>query len=268
MLAEDNHRIDNAERRPGLPARLRAGGAAQRRDRPVRWRACSRTRSRACSAARWRTTTSTGWCWRRWRPRGRGAARLRSTLAGRLRAVAGHHRRDAGGTIRASRACWCRCSGCASIPQAGCPGRVAGERAYQALDKVSNLSEDRVLRQLLALLQATLRTNPGAPASAPVAHRAAPSFLSLGSTTRCPGCRDASAVRDLGVRRASRASTCAAARWPRRPALVGPAGRFPHRGAGPGEGADGEEHRHRAGRFQGRLRPEEGAAGQRSRGLP
>ncbi|HZN45994.1 MAG TPA: NAD-glutamate dehydrogenase [Ramlibacter sp.] len=29
----------------------------------------------------------------------------------------------------------------------------------QALDKVSNLSEDRVLRQLLALLQATLRTN-------------------------------------------------------------------------------------------------------------
>jgi glutamate dehydrogenase len=29
----------------------------------------------------------------------------------------------------------------------------------QALDKVSNLSEDRVLRQLLALIQATLRTN-------------------------------------------------------------------------------------------------------------
>lgn len=41
----------------------------------------------------------------------------------------------------------------------------------QALDKVSNLSEDRVLRQLLALLQATLRTNywrtgPGASGAA------------------------------------------------------------------------------------------------------
>lgn len=40
----------------------------------------------------------------------------------------------------------------------------AGERAQvnaieQALDKVSNLSEDRVLRQLLALVRATLRTN-------------------------------------------------------------------------------------------------------------
>ncbi|KAG0956108.1 hypothetical protein G6F31_012702 [Rhizopus arrhizus] len=37
------------------------------------------------------------------------------------------------------------------------------------------------------------------------------------------------------------------------PALVGPARRLPYRSAGPGQGADGQEHRHRAGRREGRL---------------
>ncbi len=46
----------------------------------------------------------------------------------------------------------------------------------------------------------------------------------------------------------------------RRPALVGPAGRLPHRGARPGQGADGEEHRHRAGRLEGGVRAEAPAA--------
>ena len=41
---------------------------------------------------------------------------------------------------------------------------------------------------------------------------------------------------------------------PRRPALVRPPRGLPHRGARPGQGADGEERRHRAGRRQGRLR--------------
>jgi glutamate dehydrogenase len=40
---------------------------------------------------------------------------------------------------------------------------------------------------------------------------------------------------------------------PRRPALVRPPRGLPHRGAGPGEGADGEERRDRAGGRQGRL---------------
>jgi hypothetical protein len=40
---------------------------------------------------------------------------------------------------------------------------------------------------------------------------------------------------------------------PRRPALVGPAAGLPHRGARPGQGAAGQERRHRAGRRQGRL---------------
>jgi glutamate dehydrogenase len=61
----------------------------------------------------------------------------------------------------------------------------------------------------------------------------------------------------------------------RRPALVGPARGLPHRSAGPGEGADGEEHGDRAGGLQGRLRRQASApaaiamrAGRRRRLLP
>jgi NAD-specific glutamate dehydrogenase len=60
--------------------------------------------------------------------------------------------------------------------------------------------------------------------------------------------------RSSSTRRASRACTCASAGRARRPALVRPARGFPHRGAGPGEGAAGQERGHRAGRRQGRLR--------------
>ena len=51
---------------------------------------------------------------------------------------------------------------------------------------------------------------------------------------------------------------------PRRPALVGPARGLPHRGARPGQGADGEERRDRAGRGEGRLR-RQAAAGRPDR---
>jgi hypothetical protein len=55
------------------------------------------------------------------------------------------------------------------------------------------------------------------------------------------------------IRRASRACTCASARS-RAAACAGPtAAGLPHRGARPGEGAAGQERRHRAGRRQGRL---------------
>ena len=53
----------------------------------------------------------------------------------------------------------------------------------------------------------------------------------------------------------------------RRAALVGPARGFPHRGAGPREGADGEEHRDRPGRLEGRLRAEARARRDRPRGV-
>ena len=141
----------------------------------------------------------------------------------------------------------------------------------QALDRVSNLNEDRVLRQLLALVLATLRCNhwrTGVGHSGAAGPRR--SFLSLkldsaqvpGLPSPRPLCRDLRLLAALRRHPPARRQGGA-----RRPALERPAGRLPHRGAGPGEGADGEEHRHRAGGQQGRLRAEEAAAGQRARGL-
>ena len=73
-----------------------------------------------------------------------------------------------------------------------------------------------------------------------------------------PGARPAgaaAAVRDLRVLAAVRGRAPAVragrARWP---ALVGPAGGLPHRGARPGQGAGGEERGDRAGRREGRVR--------------
>ena len=54
----------------------------------------------------------------------------------------------------------------------------------------------------------------------------------------------------------------------RRPALVRPAAGLPHRGARAGQGAAGEERRHRAGRRQGRLRAEAAAGRRPARGDP
>ena len=90
------------------------------------------------------------------------AARLCEVpAADRLPAVAGVHRADARRASRRSRACWSSCSSCASIPPAHeatrAPRRCAAIEA--ALEAVENLNEDRVLRQYLALMQATLRTN-------------------------------------------------------------------------------------------------------------
>ena len=85
----------------------------------------------------------------------------------------------------------------------------------QALEKVSNLSEDRVLRQLLALLQATLRTNFWRTGVGPAARRAAPALPQL-QARLAQGARAAPSparcTRSGSTRRASRASTCAAAR--------------------------------------------------------
>ena len=84
-----------------------------------------------------------------------------------------------------------------------------------------------------------------------------------------PGPRPAAAVaplRDLGLQPARRGRAPALrsgrARWP---ALVGPPRGLPHRGARPGQGADGQERRHRAGRRQGRVRRQAPAAPTRSR---
>ena len=142
----------------------------------------------------------------------------------------------------------------------------------QALEKVSNLSEDRVLRQLLALIQATLRTNFWRTG---IGHSDAPgprrSFLSLKfDSARVPGLPEPKPLYEIfvysprfeGIHLRGGRVARGGLRWSDRPED------FRTEVLGPGEGADGEEHRHRAGRLEGRLRVEEGAAAVRPRRLP
>ncbi len=141
----------------------------------------------------------------------------------------------------------------------------------QALDKVSNLSEDKVLRQYLALIGATLRTNywrTGSGASGAAGPRPRIPVVQVRFDADTRFARAAPAVRNIRVLNALRRRALARGQGcSRRFALVGPARGLSHGGARTREGADGEEHRHRAGRQQGRLRAEKGAANDRSRGL-
>ena len=120
---------------------------------------------------------------------------------------------------------------------------------------VASLDQDRILRSLLGLIGATLRTNAyRTDDRRQPAHR-------LGREARpAPDrrpARAAPALRDLGVFAARRGCPPALRLGgPRRPALVGPARGLPHRDPRPGQGADGEERGHRADRRQGRLRRE------------
>ena len=101
-------------------------------------------------------------------------------------------------------------------------------------------------------IQATLRTNFFQTGADGAAARAA---LAQARPVGDPRpARAAAEVRDLRLLAAGRGRAPALRRGrARRPALVGPARRLPHRGPRPGQGADGEEHRDRAGRRQGRL---------------
>ena len=141
----------------------------------------------------------------------------------------------------------------------------------QALEKVSNLSEDRVLRQLLALIQATLRTNfwrtgPGNSGTAGPRRTFLSMKLDSARVPELPRPRPLFEIwvyspRVEGIHLRGGKVARGGLRWSDRPR------RLPHRGAGAGEGADGEERGHRAGRLQGRLRAEEGAARRRARGV-
>ena len=276
VLAEQSYRIGGRAAAPIVAARLRAAGAAQRaRSSSSRWRACSRTPSRACCAARSRTTTSTAWCC----CAGLAAEEIvvlrayaKYLQADRLRAVAGDHRGHAGGApahrAHAGRAVQ---AALRSAPRTTTQAAAdAGER-----DRAGAREGQQPVRGPRAA--ATAGADPGHAAHQLLAHRrsatrrtgAAPAASSASSSIRprCPGLpRAEAAVRDLRLLAALRRHPPARRQGgARRAALVGPAGRLPHRGAGPGEGADGEEHRDRAGRLQGRLRAEEGAAADRPR---
>ncbi len=141
-------------------------------------------------------------------------------------------------------------------------GDVRHERADElvaaitaALDEVASLDEDRILRNL-----PDARPGHAAHQLLPARRRRPAQAVPVAQDRpagRARAADAASEVRDLRV--LAPAGGCAPAvrrSGPRRSALVGPARGLPHRGAGPGQGADGEEHRHRAGRVQGRLRGE------------
>ena len=80
--------------------------------------------------------------------------------------------------------------------------------------------------------------------------------------------RAAAAVRDLRVLPARRGRAPAVRRGgPWWPALVRPSRRLPHRGARPGQGADGQEHRDRPGGRQGRVLLQAAARPEQPRGV-
>ena len=131
----------------------------------------------------------------------------------------------------------------------------------EELDSVTSLDEDRILRALLHLLLATLRTNyfqtgdDGRARPCLVFKLDPPRVPDLPSPGRCSSCGSTRhASRGAPARRAS------GARWY---PLVGPARGFPHRDSRAHEGPEGQERRHRAVRRQGRLRREAPAGGSR-----
>ena len=128
------------------------------------------------------------------------------------------------------------------------------------IDALVSLDTDRVLRAFASMIQATLRTNYfvtrhgfGARAERVVVQAQPRSDRRTAVA--------AAEVRDLRVLAAGGGRAPAVRpRGARRAALVGPPGGLPHRDPRPGQGAGGEERRHRAGRRQGRLRRQEAAA--------
>ena len=147
-------------------------------------------------------------------------------------------------------------------------------RSAPALDAVTSLDEDRILRAYLTVVQATLRTNFYQPDAERQAEELR--LLQARSAEDSGPAAAAAEVRDLRVQPARRRRAPAhGLRRARRHPLVRPARRLPHRSARADEGAEREEHRHRAGGREGRLRAEAPAgraarsgAGRRRRVLP
>ncbi len=259
-----------------LAARLQAAmPSPPTRSSPRRCRGCSRTPSPGSSAARSKATTSTAWCCApacrptRWwccapirSTCARSASRCRSRSSA-ARLVAHPHiarmlvqlfklRFDPRGARRRGR----HRAGARHRARAG---QGAQPRARTASAPVPGADPGHAAHQLLAHRRRPFRRA-----------RRRRSLLSFKfDSSKVPGLPDAEAAgRDLRLFAALRRHPPARRQGgARRPALERPGRGLPHRGAGPGEGADGEEHGHRAGGQQGRLRAEEGAAGQRPRGL-
>ena len=133
------------------------------------------------------------------------------------------------------------------------------QRILDALELVPNLGEDRIVRQYLLAVKATLRTNffqqepDGSlksylsfklrPAEIPDIPRPVPMFEIYVYSPRVEGC------------------TCAAGGRQGWSALVGSPGGLPHGDTRPGQGPAGQERGDRAGGCQGRLRGAPATAG-------
>ena len=115
-------------------------------------------------------------------------------------AISAPARRAVRGALRSASASDAR----GRTPTPGCAPRIA-----EALDAVPSLDDDRTLRALLALIDATVRTNvfrPGDGGDAPPR-----AWRSSSTRARCPTCRCRGRCSRSGcARRASRACTCAA----------------------------------------------------------
>jgi hypothetical protein len=134
-----------------------------------------------------------------------------------------------------------------------------------ALEDVSSLDEDTILRRFLNLISRSF-----ARTSSNLTKTANPSqpLPSRSIQRMSMAARAAAIARNLGLfaARGRRASARRDDR-PWRSALVGSSAGFPHRGARPCQSAAGEERRHRAVRRQGRVRAQAVAAARRSRSL-
>ena len=145
----------------------------------------------------------------------------------------------------------------------GREGRQADlvESLRTSIGEVESLDADRVLSSLLAAVTATQRTTYYAGRD--------PLALKLDPARRPRPARAAAGPRGVGQLAARHGHPPALRRGrPRRAALVRPPRGPAHRGARPGQGADGEEHRHRADRREGRLRRQAAAARRRLRATP
>ena len=91
------------------------------------------------------------------------------------------------------------------------------EQLDHALAKVRSIDDDRILRRLRALVEAIVRTNAFAPAADEALAFKIDSRWCRACRRRCRGAKSGSTAR------ASRASTCAAARSPAA-AFAGPTG--------------------------------------------
>ena len=140
------------------------------------------------------------------------------------------------------------------------PKRTCDKEIEAALEEVQSLDDDTILRAFRDVIAAAVRTDFYAAAER---RGARGDHAEASGRRRSPSCPTPRPYREIFVHSPQveglhlRFGPVARGGL----ALVRPAAGFPHRGARPGQGAAGEERRHRAGRRQGRLRADAASRG-------